>query len=89
MNTTTHSIDSLAVPRKGRKRPPPKVGERVVPNCYIAAHAFIRNGDTNREWEAYLAYKGTIPWGHKIPLSAVVSYLKWRGPAYQDCQLAY
>ena len=77
----THSIDSTVPPtkRKGSKKPPPKVGGRLVPNCYLPAHAFILTGDTNREWEAYLAYKGTIPWGHSIPLSAVVSYLKWRG----------
>lgn len=83
MNTITHSIDSLAVPRKrkGRKKPIPRVGDRNVPNCYLPAHAFIHSGNTNREWEAYLAYKGAIPWGHSIPLSAVVSYLKWRGPA--------
>lgn len=81
MNTITDSIDS-SVPKpkpRGRKKPAPMVGDRVVPNCYIKAHAFIYSGDTNREWEAYLAYKGTIPWGHSIPLSTVVSYLKWRG----------
>jgi hypothetical protein len=62
------------------RRRPPKVGGRDVPNCYLPTHAFILASDDNREWEAYLAYKGTIPWRYSIPLSAVVSYLKWRGP---------
>lgn len=84
MNTTPHShtdtIDSSGSSKrlKGRTL---RIDGRNVPNCYIQAHAFILTSNENREWEAYLAYKGTIPWGHSIPLSAVVSYLKWRGAA--------
>lgn len=55
-----------------------------IPKSFRRVHRFLRAGKDNREWEAYLAYKGTIPWKHSIPLSSVVSYLRWRGPALRQ-----
>lgn len=53
---------------------------KVVPNCFIKVHRFLRAGTENREWVAYLAHKGTEDWPYKgMPLSTVITYLKWRG----------
>ncbi len=57
---------------------------KVVPKCFIKVHRFLRAGKENREWVAYLAHKGTEDWPYRgMPLSTVMSYLKWRGPALQ------
>lgn len=53
---------------------------KVVPNCFIKVHRFLRAGTENREWVAYLAHKGTEDWPYRgMPLSTVITYLKWRG----------
>lgn len=55
---------------------------KVVPDCFIKVHRFLRAGKENREWAAYLAHKGTTDWPYRgMPLSTVITYLKWRGPA--------
>ena len=53
---------------------------KVVLQCFIKAHHFIRAGRENREWVAYQAYKGRVPWPYGgMPLNTVIGYLKWRG----------
>ena len=40
--------------------------------------SFLEAGDTNREFETYLAYRERIKWPYSIPLESVVLYLKLR-----------
>ena len=55
---------------------------KIVPDCFIKVHRFLRASKQNREWAAYLAHKGREDWPYRcMPLSTVMSYLRWRGPA--------
>lgn len=38
--------------------------------------SFLEAGNTNREFETYLAYRERIKWPYSIPLESVILYLK-------------
>lgn len=50
-----------------------------IPKSYRPAYRFLRAGKENREYVAYLAYRGRIPWEYSIPLESVIGYLKYLG----------
>lgn len=52
----------------------------IYPNSYEKLKritGFLTSGDTNRCWEAYLAYsKSSIPWNYSTSLDDVKAYFK-------------
>lgn len=95
IQTSVRSVRLVKIivdPLTGRKvlvQPPPfGQGEYLrlrlmhIPKSFRRVHRFLRAGKENREWVAYLAHKGTEDWPYRgMPLSTVMSYLRWRGPA--------
>lgn len=55
----------------------------MTPKTLKRIRGFLNAGNTNREFEAYLAYRERAPWPYSIPLESVVSYLKF----YKDLSL--
>jgi hypothetical protein len=55
-----------------------KAVPKAVPKSMTPAYLFLKAGEDNREYLAYLAHRGTIEWPYSIPLHSVVAYLQWR-----------